>query len=76
MLEGPFSRFLFERGEAASLSDVLGPVLEWRKLEPTLGHACTAHVEENFTGQAMIDGIERIFLQVGQKSSVTGHHDR
>jgi glycosyltransferase involved in cell wall biosynthesis len=61
MLDGEFSRFLFDPGDSASLADRLRSIVDWREREPTLAEACTAHVLAHFTGQAMVDGIEKVF---------------
>jgi glycosyltransferase involved in cell wall biosynthesis len=68
ILDGEFSRFLFDRGDAASLADRLIAVADWREREPTLAEVCRAHVKENFTGQAMVDGIERVLLEAVRTS--------
>lgn len=61
ILEERFSRLLFEAGDAVALAEVVRSVMHWRENEPELADACSAHIRQHFTGQAMIDGIERVF---------------
>ncbi len=58
ILDGPFERFLFERGDDAGLAALLERHARWREDEPALADRCVAQVEGRFTLAAMVDGIE------------------
>jgi glycosyltransferase involved in cell wall biosynthesis len=60
VLTGQFERFLFDPGDSTMLADRLCGLSDWRVREPELAAACTAHVQERFGMQRMIDELERI----------------
>ncbi len=64
ILDGPFARFLFERGDAAGLAERLRSLLHWREEEPGLGALCRSRVHQGFTLAQMVDGIEAAFRAV------------
>jgi glycosyltransferase involved in cell wall biosynthesis len=64
ILEGPFERFLFERGDVEGLVERLRSLVRWREDEPELGTLCQSRVHQGFTLAQMVDGIEDAFRAV------------
>jgi glycosyltransferase involved in cell wall biosynthesis len=62
MLGGDFTRFLFESGDAEELAKGLRNLVGWQTNEPGLAEACRGHVRDNFSFDAMVNGIEKVLL--------------
>jgi glycosyltransferase involved in cell wall biosynthesis len=64
ILSGPFSRFLFPRGDSEALSERLAGLAGWQAREPQLGDACVAHVESHYALGTMSGQIESVLAGV------------
>jgi glycosyltransferase involved in cell wall biosynthesis len=69
VLTGQFERFLFDPGDSTMLADRLCGLSDWRAREPELAAACTAHVQEHFGMQRMMDELERILYESSRRSA-------
>lgn len=49
ILDGPFARFLFPRGDSTALAAQLERLRGWRGAEPTLGAQCIEHVASRYS---------------------------
>lgn len=60
ILTGEFDRFLVEPGNATSLAEKLGSLMNWRSADPGLAQRCTDHVLQNFSLSKTVDGVEAV----------------
>ena len=61
ILTGPLERFLFDRGDAAGLAELLATHIHWRAEEPELARLSRARVLDQFTLTGTVDGLEASF---------------
>ncbi|BCX08138.1 MAG: hypothetical protein KatS3mg066_1997 [Fischerella sp.] len=66
ILTGEFQQWLFEPGNQLDLADKLHWMIHWRDSNSHLAHRCREHVLGKFTIDKMIDGIEKVLLQVAK----------
>ncbi len=59
VLTGAFERFLVEPGDAGMLASALAGLVDWRNREPALAAMCRAHVQDCFSVDQMVEGVER-----------------
>ena len=64
ILTGEFQQLLFEPGNQLDLADTLNRIIHWRDSDSHLAYRCRDHVLGKFTIGKMIDGIEKVLLQV------------
>jgi len=64
ILEGPMTRFLFEREDTEALAGHLSALRGWREREPELAETSRSWVEQRFTLATMVDGLEAAFAAV------------
>jgi len=64
LLDGSFQRFLFEPGNPEELAGQLDSVADWRNREPELAEVCRAHVENRFSLDRTVEGIEQVLHRV------------
>lgn len=67
ILTGEFQQWLFEPGNQLDLADKLHWMIHWRDRDSHLAHRCREHILGKFTIDKMIDGIEKVLLQVAKK---------
>jgi glycosyltransferase involved in cell wall biosynthesis len=64
ILTEEFAHYLFEPGNEQDLANCLDRVINWKEKDPTLGTRCRQHILDHFTVEKMIDGIEKILLEL------------
>ncbi|WP_315786867.1 glycosyltransferase family 4 protein [Fischerella sp. JS2] len=69
VLTGEFQQWLFEPGNQLDLADKLNRIIHWRDRDFHLAYRCREHVLSKFTIDKMIDGIEKVLLQVVKQST-------
>jgi glycosyltransferase involved in cell wall biosynthesis len=69
VLTGEFQQWLFEPGNQLDLADKLNRIIHWRDRDSHLAYRCREHVLGKFTIDKMIDGIEKVLLQVVKQST-------
>ena len=62
ILTGEFERFLVEPGDAALLASGLESLVGWQQREPGLADRCRTHVQDHFSLDRAVDGVERSLL--------------
>lgn len=60
ILSGEFADNLVPPADVEALADRLGALRGWRETDPDLGLRSRAHVEQNFSLEQTVDGVERI----------------
>ena len=63
VLSGEFERFQIEVGDVSGLADLLWSLKDWQQKSPNLGQRCRAYVEENFSQERIVQGVERVLQQ-------------
>jgi glycosyltransferase involved in cell wall biosynthesis len=69
ILDGPFSEFLFPRGDAAALASRLSALRRWRDERPELADQCIRHVAERYTLQQTANRTEAVLRAVAGKTA-------
>jgi glycosyltransferase involved in cell wall biosynthesis len=64
ILTGEFQHHLVEPGNQEDLAQTLKQVLSWRISDPGLGQRCRDHVLNQFNLEKMVDGIEKVLIEV------------
>jgi glycosyltransferase involved in cell wall biosynthesis len=64
ILTGEFQEGLFEPGNERDLAERLNLIINWRDITPQLGERCREHILDKFSLEKMIDGIEKVLLNV------------
>ncbi len=59
ILTGEFAAWLVDRGSARSLADGVTRVVDQLAVDPTVGRRARRHVQERFSLDRMVDGVER-----------------
>lgn len=64
VLTGEFQAGLFEPGNESDLAVKLNRLLDWRQQDPQLAKRCRNHVLSHFSLNTMVEGVERVLMQV------------
>jgi glycosyltransferase involved in cell wall biosynthesis len=70
VLSGEFERFQINVGDISGLAHLLQSLNGWQQHDPTLGQRCRAYVEEHFSKERMVKGVERVLQQAVTLGSV------
>lgn len=71
VVTGEFAASLAEPENPQDLADKLARVIDWRTQDSTLGDRCREHILRQFTFEKMLDGIEKILLNMVAASKKT-----
>lgn len=62
ILTGEFAGLLVDPGDPVGLAERIRGLRDWRVTDPELGRRCTAHVQDHFSLERTVDGVERVLL--------------
>ena len=61
LLDGEFTRMLFQRGDATELAKQLSSLRDWRTTDPGLADRCRDHVASRYPLAEIVTHLESIF---------------
>lgn len=64
ILTGEFQAGLFEPGNKQDLANTLNNIIDWRDINPQLGTRLREYTLNKFSLKSMIDGVEKVLLNV------------
>ncbi len=63
VLSGEFQRFLVDRDDIDGLATILKSLQTWRQEDPALGQRCRTYVENHFSINRTVAGVEKVLKQ-------------
>jgi len=68
ILSGEFARYLVDPADTHALASQLDCLEQWRADDPDLARRARSHVQERFSLQGTVDGIEKILLRFQRRT--------